>query len=149
MPKLACNVFDKKNYVVHTKTLKLALDYGLVLEKVHRVIEFNQEAWLNSYIETNIKLRKKTKNDFEKNFFKLLNNSVFSKTMNNVRNHREINLVMTDKRKNRFTSETNCNTAKKFSEKLIAIEMNKTNIKMNKTSLSGSVDSIHKQDIHV
>ena len=70
-----------KKCVVHIRTLKQALNNGLVLKKVHRTIEFNQEAWLKPYIDMNTELRKKAKNDFEKDFFKLMNNSVFGKSM--------------------------------------------------------------------
>ena len=86
--KLLCNLYDKKNYVVHITSLKQALNHGLILKKVNRVIQFNQEAWLKEYIDMNTELRKKAKNDFEKDFFKLMNNSVFGKTMENVRKHR-------------------------------------------------------------
>ena len=79
----------------------------------------------------NTELRKKVKNDFEKNFFKLMNNAVFGKAMENVRKHRDIKLVTTDKRRNRLVSEPNYHTTKWFSEKL-AIEMKKTKVKMNK-----------------
>ena len=80
----------------------------------------------------NTKLRKEAKNDFEKDFFKLMNNSVFGKTMENVRKHRDIKLVTTDKRRNQLASEPNYHTTKYFSENLIAIETEKTKVKMNK-----------------
>ena len=68
--KLVCNLYDKKNYVVHIRSLKQALNHGLILEKVHRVIEFNQKAWLKPYIDMKTELRKQAKNDFEKDVFK-------------------------------------------------------------------------------
>ena len=81
---------------MHIKSLNKALNHGLKLKKVHRIIEFNQEAWLKPYIETNTELRKLAKNDFEKDLFKLMNNSVFGKTMKNISKHRDIKLVTTD-----------------------------------------------------
>ena len=97
------------------------------------MIQFNQKAWLKPYIDMNTKLRKEAKNDFEKDFFKLVNNSVFGKTMENVRNYRDIKLVTTDKRRNQLASEPNYHTTKYFSENLIAIEMKKKKkkVKMN------------------
>ena len=86
--KLVCNLHDKKKYVVHISILKQALDNGLKLKKVQKVIEFNQEAWLKKYIDMNTELRKKSSNDFEKDFFKLMNNAVFGQTMENVRKQR-------------------------------------------------------------
>ena len=77
--KLVCNLYDKKNYVVHIRSLKQALNYGLILKKVHRIIQFNQEACLKPYIDMNTELRKKAKNDFEKGVFKLINKAVFWK----------------------------------------------------------------------
>ena len=112
--------------------LKQALNHGLVLKKIHRVIEFRQEAWLKSYIDMNTRLRTEAENDFEKDFFKLMNNSVFGKTMENVRKHRDIKLVTTDERRNKLVSEPNYHTTKYFSENLLAIEMKKTKVIMNK-----------------
>ena len=70
--KLVCNLFNKKKNVVHINLLKQALNHGLKLKKIHRVIEFNQEAWLKPYIVMNAELRKLAKNDFEKDLFKLM-----------------------------------------------------------------------------
>ena len=121
-----------KNYVVHIRSLKEALTHGPILKKVHGVIQFYQEAWLKPYIDMNTELRKKAKNDFEKDFSKLMNNAVFGKTMENVRKHRDIKLVTTDKRRNRLVAELNYHTTKWFPEKLLAIKMKKTKVKMNK-----------------
>ena len=80
----------------------------------------------------NTKLRKKAKNEFEKNFFKQMNNSVFGKAMENVRNHRDIKLVTSDKRRKRLVSEPNYHLYKNFSDHLMAIEMKKTRVKKTK-----------------
>ena len=130
--KLVCNLRNKKKYVVHISILKQALNHGLKLKKVHRVIEFNQEAWLKKYIDINTELRKKASNDFEKDFFKLMNNAVFGKTMENVRKHRDIKLVKTDHKRNKIVSETNYHTMNLISENLSVIKMKKVKVKMNK-----------------
>ena len=117
---------------MHINVLKQALDHGLKLRKVHRVIEFDQEAWLKEYIDVNTELRKKTTNDFEKDFFKLMNNAVFGKTMENVRKHRDIKLVKTDKKRNKLVSEPNFHTMKLIDNNLTITEMRKVKVKMNK-----------------
>ena len=88
--KLVCNLRNKKKHVVHVRSLKQALNHGLKLKKAHRIIEFNQEAWIKPYIDMNTELRKIANKDFEKDFFKLMNNAVFGKTMENVRKHKNI-----------------------------------------------------------
>ena len=130
--KLVCNLHDKKNYVVHIRSLKQALNYGLKLKKVYRIIEFNQESWLKPYIDINTDVRKIAKNDFEKGFFKLMNNAVFGKTMENVRKHRDIKLATTDKNRSKLVSEPNYHTRDYISEDLSIVEMKRTKVKMNK-----------------
>ena len=85
--KLVCNLYNKKNYVVHIRSLKQALNHELILNKVHRVIQFYQEAWLKPYIDMNSEYKKNAKNTFEKDVFKLMNNTVFGKTIENVRKY--------------------------------------------------------------
>ena len=123
---------DKKNYVVHIRALKQALNHGLILTKVHRVIQFNQEGWLKPYFDMNTKLRKEAKVDFEKDFVKLMNNAVFGKTMENVRNYKDIKIVMTDKQRNELASEPNYHTSKCISKDSLTIEIKTTEVKMNK-----------------
>ena len=114
---------DKEKYVVYIRALKQAQNHGLIFKKVHRVNRFNQKAQLKPCIDLNTKLRKKAKNDFERDFFKLMNNSVFGKTMENVRNHRDIKLVTTNEQRNKLVSEPNYHITKHFSENLLATEM--------------------------
>ena len=114
--KFVCNLNDKENYPLHILALKQALNHGLKLKKMHSVTEFRQEYWLKPYIDMNTDLRKDSKNDFEKDFFKLMNNSVFCKTMENVRNHRDIRIVTTDKRRNILASKPNFHSTKYISK---------------------------------
>ena len=112
----------------HT-SVKTSAKSWIILKKVHSVIQFNQEAWLKPYIDMNTKLRKEAKNDFEKDFFKLMNNTVFGKTMENVRKHRNIKLVTTNEKRNKLVSEPNYHKTKHISENLSIIEMKKTEVK--------------------
>ena len=84
--KLVPNLYDKKKYVMHMKALQQALEHSLILERRHRVIEFKQSAWMKEYIDFNTRLRTAATNDFEKDFHKLMNNSVFGKTMETLGN---------------------------------------------------------------
>ena len=91
--KLLLTLQDKKNYVVHYRNLQFYLKQGMKLKRVHRVLEFEQERWMESYIRMNTQFRKNAKSDFEKKFYKLMNNSVFGKTMENLRNRVDIKIV--------------------------------------------------------
>ena len=84
--RLVPNLYYKRKYVIHIKVLKQAIDHGLVLERIHRCIEFKQSAWMKEYIDFNTRLRTAAKNDFEKDFYKLMNNSMFGKTMETLEN---------------------------------------------------------------
>ena len=139
--KLVCNLFNKKKYITHINSLKQALNHGLNFKKIHRVIEFNQKEWLKPYIDMNTELRKASKIDFEKDLFKLMNDSVFGKTMENIRKHRDIKLVTTDKKvqrqRRKLVSEPNYHTINLIAEDLSIIEMKKTKVKMNKPMYLG------------
>ena len=137
--KLTCTIQNKENYLIHIRALKQAINHGLELTKIHRIIEFDQEAWLKPYIDMNTDLRKQAQNDFEKDFLKLMNNSVFGKTKENVRNHRDIKMVTTDKRRSILASEPNYHSTKNISKDLLIMEMKKTEVKMNKPIYLGQV----------
>ena len=135
--KLITTLEDKNNYIVHVAALKQALSQGLKLTKIHRVIEFKQKLWMKKYIDENIKLRKDAKNEAEKNFFKLTNNAVFGKAMENIRNNRDIKLVNTYEQMIKLVSRPNLHSSTCFSENLMAIEMKKTGVYMNKPTYIG------------
>ena len=126
--KLVCNLYDKKDYVDHIRSLKQALIHGLKIKKIYKVLKFNQRAWLNEYVNMNTDLRMKAENDFDRDFYKLMNNAVYGKTMENLRKHRDIKLVNDDTKRNKLVSEPNYHTTKWFSENLLAIEMKKTSV---------------------
>ena len=132
-----CNTRNKENYIIHIVSLQQALNHGLILSNVHKVIEFEQEAWLKPYIMMNTELRMQAKNDFEKDFFKLMNNVAFGKTMENVRNHRDIKIVTTDKRRSILASEPNYHSTKYISKDLLIREIKKAEVKMNKPMYLG------------
>ena len=91
--KLVPNLYYKKRYVIHIRALDQAIKHGLVLERIHRAIEFTQLAWMKEYIDFNTSLKTAATNNFEKDFYKLMNNSVFGKTIENIRKHGDIKLV--------------------------------------------------------
>ena len=136
IPKLVPNLMDKTKYVVHYRNLQLYTSLGMKIKKIHRILEFNEKPWMEPYIRLNIEFRKKTKSAFEKDFYKLMNNSVFGKTMENLRKRVDIKLVRTDGAENeklrKIVAKPNFNRRVKFSNELSAIHVNKTNLTLNK-----------------
>ena len=130
--KLVLNPYDKKKYVIYIAALDQVLKHKLVLDKVHQATEFNQSAWLAPYIEFNTQLRTRAKSDFENDFFKLMNNSVFGKTMENIRKHRDINLMMNKEAYLKMVMKPNFKSRNVFSENLMGCEMGKIRVVMNK-----------------
>ena len=130
--KLVPNLRDKKNYVIHIQALNQALHHGLRLDRIHRAIEFDQSSWLKTYIDFNTQLRMAATNDFEKDFFKLINNSVFGKTMENIRNHRNVKQVTTEEKYVHTVMCSNFKSGVLFGENLMDCKMGKIKVVMNK-----------------
>ena len=130
--KLVPNLYDKKNYIIHIRALDQPLKHGLILERIHQLIEFNQSAWMKPYINFNTQLRTQAKNDFEKDFFKLMNNSVFGKTIENIRKHRNIKLVTNAESYLKTIMKPNFKSGVLFGENLMGCKMGKIKVVMNK-----------------
>ena len=130
--KLIPNLWNKKKYVIHYENLKQYLSLGLKLTHIHRGIKFEESQWLKKYIALNTELRTVATSDFEKDFLKLMNNSVFGKTMENIRNRVDIKLVNNKKQAKKLSAKPNFNHCNTFSEDLVAIHMKKTNLEFNK-----------------
>ena len=130
--KLIPNLRDKTKYIIHYKNLIQCLKAGMKLKKIHRGIKFVESEWMKPYIEKNTNLRTKAKNNFEKDFFKLMNNSVFGKTMENIRNRVDVKLVNTKEKLRKLAAKPNFKGRKIFSENLVSVHMKKTSLTMNK-----------------
>ena len=135
--KLIPNLMNKEKYIIHYENLKLYLNLGLKLTKIHRGIKFNERPWLKDYIQLNTDLRTKGTTEFEKDFFKLMNNSVFGKTMENIRNRVDVRLVTKEEQLEKLVKKPNFDRINIFTENLVAVHMKKTTIKLNKPIYSG------------
>ena len=135
--KLVPTLFNKERYVLHYRNLQLYMSLGLKLTKIHRALEFDQSPWLKSYIDFNTKKRAEAKNSFEKDFFKLMNNSVFGKTMENLRKRQDIKLVTDEENLLRWASKPSFISCKIFNEDLVAIHKTKTTLTLNRPAYVG------------
>ena len=132
VPKLVPNLQDKTNYVVHYRNLKQYLALGMRLTKIHRVLVFEQSPWLKTYIDFNTDKRKHATNDFEKDFYKLMNNSVFGKTMENLRKRVNVKLVNNKTKLSKLIASPSFDYFRIFSEDLAAVNMKKTKLYLNR-----------------
>ena len=135
--KLIPTLGNKEKYVLHYRNLKLYTDLGLKITKVHRVLEFNQSPWLKQYIDFNTEKRKNSKNDFEKDFVKLMNNSVFGKTMENIRKRVDVRLVTDEKKLLKLTSKPTYVSSKIFNDNLVAVHKIKETLTLNRPAYVG------------
>ena len=130
--KLTCSFLPKKHYVLHYKNLKQYLEEGMILKKVHRGIKFVQSPWMEPYIRKNTDLRKDAKNAFEKDFFKLMNNSVFGNTIENIRKRQSVEIMDDRKLALKLSSKPTFDRVTIFDEHLVAVHMKKTEVYFNK-----------------
>ena len=135
--KLIPTLSNKEKYVLHYRNLQLYLDLGLKVNKVHRVLEFNQSPWLKQYINFNTLKRTQAKNSFEKDFFKLMNNSVFGKTMENIRKRVDVRLVTDEKKLLKMASKPTYVSSKIFNENLVAVHKIKETLTLNRPAYVG------------
>ena len=126
--KLILDLYDKKHYVLHYKNLKTYLELGIKLTKIHKVLKFKQSKWLEPYIDLNTKLREKAVDKFEQDLFKLMNNSVFGKSCENVRNHINIKIVLSENQAKNYLK-------KPLFQEFRIIDENKAIIRMRKSKV--------------
>jgi hypothetical protein len=152
LKKLVPNLYDKKNYICHIKNLQYYLKKGLVLTKIHRVLKFKQSAWLKPYIDFNTTQRTLSKNDFEKDLYKLMNNAVFGKTMENMRGRVDIQLYTDEKLALKQFAKPQYLQSKIYSEDLIAIKKVKKEVKLDKPIFVGvavlDLSKLHMYKFH-
>ena len=135
--KLIPTLANKTKYVLHYRNLQLYRELGLKLTKIHRVLSFDQSPWLKTYIDFNTRQRTNAKNAFEKDFFKLMNNSVFGKTMENIRKREDIKLVTNEKQLSKLTSKPTFINSKIFNENLVAVHKIKESLTLNRPAYVG------------
>ena len=138
VPKLVETLFDKKNYICHIENLKFYVSQGLIVTKVHRILQFDQSNWLKSYIEKNTVMRKKATTTFEKNFYKLMSNACFGKTMENKRHRRDVRFVTTEQRALEMTAKPTFKSFQVISDNLCSLSFSQPQIWWDKPTPVGA-----------
>ena len=150
--KLIPNLHNKERYTIHHENLKYYLEKGLVLTKIHRGITFEESNWMESYISLNTKLRAQATNDFEKEFFKLMNNAVYGKTLENVRNHVDVKLVTSKEEAKKWICKPNFSRFTIYNKHFAAIHMLKKKVVQNKPRYVGftvlELSKLHMYNFH-
>lgn len=150
--KLVPNFYDKERYVCHIKNLKYYIEKGLVVSNIHRVIKFKQNYWLKTYIDFNTTKRAQSNNEFEKDFFKLMNNAVFGKTMENMRNRVDIRLFTDESKALKQIAKPQYEDHKIYGENLIAIKQLQKVVKLDKPIYVGlsvlDLSKLHMYEFH-
>jgi hypothetical protein len=153
--KLCGTFYDKKDYIIDIRNLRFYLEKGLVLNKINRVVEYKQRKWLKEYIDLNTSLRTKAKNDFEKDHFKLIKNSVFGKTMENVRGRIQVECCFNDERQKHLQSKTTFKSTTPYhngDNTFSIVELSKKIVKLDKPIYAGftilDLSKLHMYDFH-
>ena len=150
--KLCATLEDKNKYICHYRNLKFYLGKGMILTKVHRILRFKQSAWLRPYIELNTNLRKNASSKFEENLFKLMNNSFFGKTCEDVRKYRDVKIAMTEKRVRKLVARPTVKQWKIYEENLAAFQLKRSTVELNKPRYIGmcilDISKIVMYDFH-
>lgn len=150
--KLMSTLSHKEKYVAHYLVIQQAVQFGLKIKKIHRVIQFNQSCWLKPYIDSNTVRRTNAKSNFQKDFFKLMNNAIFGKTLENKRKHKNVKLVTDARKLEKLVAKPNFNTSIIVNDKLVAVCMDKTSVKMDRPLHVGmsilDISKTHMYDFH-
>ena len=153
--KLCGTFYDKKDYIIDIRNLQFYIEKGLILKKVSRVVQYTQKKWLKDWIDLNTNYRKEAKNEFEKDYFKLMNNSVFGKTMENVRNRIKVECCFDDDRQKHLQSKTNFLRTKPYHNEnntFSIVELNQNTVKLDKPIYAGftilDLSKLHMYDFH-